>query len=45
MGLGQKNVLVRVTIRDPARSVPREEASALAREVYQALHQGARGYL
>jgi phenylalanyl-tRNA synthetase alpha chain len=45
MSPGQKNVLVRVTIRDPARSVPREEASALARAVYQALHQGARGYL
>jgi phenylalanyl-tRNA synthetase alpha chain len=42
---GQKNVLICVTIRDPVRSVPREEANDLARQVYQALHQGSRGYL
>jgi phenylalanyl-tRNA synthetase alpha chain len=45
MVAGQKNVLVGVTIRDPARSVPREEANELARDVYQAIHQGGRGYL
>jgi phenylalanyl-tRNA synthetase alpha chain len=42
---GQKNVLLRVTVRDLVRSIPREEANALARQVYQALHQGSRGYL
>jgi phenylalanyl-tRNA synthetase alpha chain len=42
---GQKNVLVRVVIRDPVRSVPRAEANTLARDVYRALHQGRRGYL
>jgi phenylalanyl-tRNA synthetase alpha chain len=42
---GQKNVLVCVTIRDPVRSIPSEEANALARQVYRALHQGSRGYL
>ena len=42
---GQKNVLVGLTIRDLARSIPREEANALARQVYQALHQGSRGDL
>jgi phenylalanyl-tRNA synthetase alpha chain len=45
MAPGQKNVLVRVTIRDPSRSVPREEANALAQAVYRALHQGTGGYL
>jgi phenylalanyl-tRNA synthetase alpha chain len=41
----QKNVLIAVTIRDPARSIRREEANDLARQVYQALHEGSRGYL
>ena len=45
MSRGQKNALVCVTIRDPARSMAREEANALARQVYQALHQGRCGYL
>jgi phenylalanyl-tRNA synthetase alpha chain len=45
MAQGQKNVLVRVTIRDPARSVPRQEANVLAQHIYQALHRGTRGYL
>jgi phenylalanyl-tRNA synthetase alpha chain len=45
MTAGQKNILVSLTIRDPSRSVPKEEANALARQVYQALHQGSRGYL
>jgi hypothetical protein len=39
------SALVCVTIRDPARSIPSEEANALARQVYRALHQGSRGYL
>jgi phenylalanyl-tRNA synthetase alpha chain len=41
----QRNVLVGVTIRDPGRSIPKEEANILAQEVYQALHQGTCGYL
>jgi phenylalanyl-tRNA synthetase alpha chain len=41
----QKNAFVCVTIRDPARSLAREETNDLARQVYQALHQGRRGYL
>jgi phenylalanyl-tRNA synthetase alpha chain len=45
MTAGQKNVLLGLTIRDPARSIPKDEANALARRVYQALHQGSRGYL
>src|SRR5262249_55104446 len=45
MSAGQKNVLLRLTIRDPARSIPKDEANALARQVYQAIHQGSRGYL
>jgi hypothetical protein len=42
---GQMNALVRVTIRDPARSIPSKEANALARQVYRALNQESRGYL
>jgi phenylalanyl-tRNA synthetase alpha chain len=45
MTAGQKNVLVCLTIRDLARSIPREEANAVAQQVYQSLHQGSRGYL
>jgi phenylalanyl-tRNA synthetase alpha chain len=45
MAAGQKNVLLGLTIRDPARSIPKHEANALARQVYQALHQGSHGYL
>jgi phenylalanyl-tRNA synthetase alpha chain len=45
MSPGQKNVLVRVTIRDPVRSLRREEANALAQQVYRALHRGRCGYL
>jgi phenylalanyl-tRNA synthetase alpha chain len=41
----QKNVLLALTIRAPTRSIPREEANALAQAVYRALHQGDRGYL
>jgi len=37
---GQKNVLVRLTIRHPTRSVTQAEANALRNRVYQAIHQG-----
>jgi len=37
---GQKNVLVRVLIRDLARTLTREEANALRDDVYAALHEG-----
>jgi phenylalanyl-tRNA synthetase alpha chain len=45
MTVGQKNILVGLTIRHPTRSIPREEVNTLARQVYQALHRGVRGYL
>ena len=37
---GQKNVLVRVVIRDLARTLTRDEANALRDAVYAALHEG-----
>jgi phenylalanyl-tRNA synthetase alpha chain len=37
---GQKNVLVRVVIRDLNRTLTREEANALRDAVYAALHEG-----
>jgi phenylalanyl-tRNA synthetase alpha chain len=37
---GQKNVLVRVVIRDLARTLTSDEANELRDEVYAALHQG-----
>jgi phenylalanyl-tRNA synthetase alpha chain len=37
---GQKNVLVRVVIRDLARTLTSEEANALRDEVYAAIHEG-----
>jgi phenylalanyl-tRNA synthetase alpha chain len=37
---GQKNVLVRVVIRDLARTLTAEEANALRDDVYAALHEG-----
>ncbi|HEX8691263.1 MAG TPA: hypothetical protein VF746_02385 [Longimicrobium sp.] len=40
IGPGQKNVLVRVVIRDLARALTRDEANALRDDVYAALHQG-----
>jgi phenylalanyl-tRNA synthetase alpha chain len=45
MAEGQKNLLIGVTIRDPARSIPRPEANTLAQQVYLALHEGTRGYM
>jgi phenylalanyl-tRNA synthetase alpha chain len=40
---GQKNVLLRLTLRDPERSLTREEANHLAEAIYAALHQGLSG--
>lgn len=37
---GQKNVLLRLIIRHPTRSVTQAEANALRNRVYQAVHQG-----
>ena len=37
---GQKNLLVRLTIRHPTRSISREEANDLRNRVYTAVHQG-----
>jgi phenylalanyl-tRNA synthetase alpha chain len=37
---GQKNVALRVVLRDLERSLPKRAASALRDEVYAALHQG-----
>lgn len=37
---GQKNVLLRLTMRHPTRSIARDEANALRNRVYQVLHQG-----
>jgi len=38
---GQKNVLLRVVLRHPARTMTRQEANALRERVYRAVHQGA----
>lgn len=38
---GQKNMLVRLTIRHPTRSITQAEANALRNRVYQAVHRGA----
>ena len=38
---GQKNVLLRLTMRHPTRSIGRDEANALRNRVYQVLHQGS----
>lgn len=40
MQSGQKNVLVRLTIRHPTRSITRDEANDLRNRVYTAIHQG-----
>ncbi len=37
---GQKNVLVRVVLRHPDRTLTRDEANALRNDVYAALHRG-----
>ncbi len=39
---GQKNALVRVTLRDLARTLSHDEANALRDRIYAALHQGTR---
>jgi len=38
---GQKNVLVRLTIRHPTRSITRDEANDLRNRVYTAIHEGS----
>ncbi|WP_438005884.1 hypothetical protein WME89_45710 [Sorangium sp. So ce321] len=38
---GQKNVLLRVVIRDVERTLTHEEANALRDEIYAALHEGS----
>jgi phenylalanyl-tRNA synthetase alpha chain len=38
----QENLLVRVVLRHPARSLPRAEANALRDRIYAALHEGLR---
>jgi phenylalanyl-tRNA synthetase alpha chain len=42
MAAGQKNVLLRVVLRDLHRTLTAEEANELRDEVYAALHRGAR---
>jgi len=42
MRAGQKNVLLRLVIRDPVRTLTREEANDIRDLVYRAVHQGAR---
>lgn len=37
---GQKNVLLRLTMRHPTWSIGRDESNALRNRVYQVLHQG-----
>ena len=39
---GQKNVLLRLVIRHPSRTLTRTEANDLRDAVYRAIHQGAR---
>jgi phenylalanyl-tRNA synthetase alpha chain len=39
---GQKNVLLRLVIRDPVRTLTRAEANDLRDTVYRAIHQGGR---
>src|SRR5262249_5802105 len=38
---GQKNVVVRLVLRDPARTLTGAEANAVCDLVYRAIHQGA----
>jgi phenylalanyl-tRNA synthetase alpha chain len=40
---GQKNVLVRVVLRHPTRSLTREEANRVRDRVYEAVHRGTHG--
>jgi phenylalanyl-tRNA synthetase alpha chain len=42
MQAGQKNVLLRLVIRDPVQTLTREEANDIRDRVYQAVHQGER---
>jgi phenylalanyl-tRNA synthetase alpha chain len=40
MRRGQENLLVRVVVRHPTRSVSRAEANLLRDRIYRALHEG-----
>lgn len=42
MSLGQKNVLLRLEIRHPARTLTRDEANEIRDLVYRAVHRGKR---
>ena len=39
---GQKNVLLRLVIRDPIRTLTSAEANSLRDAVYRVVHQGTR---
>jgi phenylalanyl-tRNA synthetase alpha chain len=41
MRAGQKNVLLRVVLRDPERTLTHEEANLLRDAIYEALHEGS----
>jgi len=41
--VGQKNVLMRVVLRDPLRTLTRAEANTVCALVYRAIHQGVLG--
>lgn len=42
---GQKNLLVRIILRSPERSLRHEEANEMRDRIYRRLHQGDRGYV
>jgi phenylalanyl-tRNA synthetase alpha chain len=42
---GQKNLLVRIVLRDLERSLTQAEANALRDAMYRALHEGERAEL
>ena len=40
MSEGQKNVLVKIVLRHPTRTLTSEEANRLRNDIYDALHEG-----
>ena len=42
---GQKNLLLRLTLRDPVRTLTRDEANRIRDRVYRAVHEGSRSEL
>lgn len=42
---GQKNLLVRITLRSHERSLTHEEANEIRNKLYRALNQGEKGYI